>query len=66
MTDIHDRPLAAHGLTSYRLKGRYGWIMIGAVDDDDALREAARSMTSGTPTIERLQRWNGAEYVNAV
>lgn len=63
--NVCDKPLAAHGLQSYRYAGRYGWIMIGATDDLDALREAGRSMTSGTPTIERLQRWNGAEYVNA-
>jgi hypothetical protein len=30
--DIHNKPLAAAGLTSYRYKGRYGWIMIGARD----------------------------------
>ena len=30
-----DKPLADHGLTSYRYRGRYGWIMIGARDDDD-------------------------------
>jgi hypothetical protein len=32
MTATHDKPLAASGLTSYRLRGRYGWIMIGATD----------------------------------
>jgi hypothetical protein len=38
-----DRPVAAYGLTSYRIRGRYGYIMIGAKDHEDAMREAARS-----------------------
>jgi hypothetical protein len=62
MTDTCNKPCAAHGLTSYRYKGRYGWIMIGATDHADALREAARSSSD---TIDRanLQVWNGTEYV---
>lgn len=40
---LHDKPLASAGFTSYRCKGRYGWIMIGARDDVDAIREARRS-----------------------
>ena len=57
-----DKPCAAHGLTSYRYKGRYGWIMIGARDDADALREAARS-SSDAINRANLQVWNGTEYV---
>ena len=58
------RPLAAAGLISYRYPNPYGgWIMIGAADDSDALREAQRSLCSGTATRENLQRWNGSEYV---
>ena len=57
----HDKPCAAHGLTSYRYKGRYGWIMIGARDDADALREAARS-SSDAINRANLQIWNGTEY----
>ena len=60
---IHDRPMAAHGLTSYRLRGRYGWIMIGATDHADAMREAARSTQEPKP--ENLQVWDGTQYVNA-
>lgn len=56
-----DRPLAAPGLKSYRYRGRYGWVMIGARDDADALREAARSI-EGAPDPENLQVWNGAQY----
>jgi hypothetical protein len=56
-----DKPCAAYGLTSYRYAGRYGWIMIGAKDDADALREAARSTDNVSP--EKLQVWNGAGYV---
>ena len=58
---MEDRPLAARGLTSYRLRGRYGYIMIGARDHEDAMREAARS----TPNPDRaaLEIWNGDRYV---
>lgn len=55
--DTCDKPLAAPGLTSYRYRGRYGWIMIGASDDADALREAARS--TGTLTSRAmLETWD--------
>lgn len=58
--EYHNRPCAAEGFISYRAKGRYDWIMIGAKDDEDAAREASRS----TDRWSVLQRWNGAEYVN--
>lgn len=51
-----DLPLAAPGLISYRYKGTYGWIMIGALSHDDALAQARRS-TSADTAIERLQVW---------
>lgn len=54
-----NRPLAAPGLTSYRARGRYGWVMIGATDAADAWREARRS----TDKLTNLQVWNGMEYV---
>lgn len=57
--DFHNLPLASPNLTSYRAMGRYGWIMIGAKDDDDAMREARRS----TNTIRSLERWDGGAYV---
>lgn len=62
-----DKPLAAHGLTSYRYKGAYGWIMIGAVDHADALSEAARSFSDRRliPSMDRLQVWDGKQYVQA-
>lgn len=56
-----DRPLAAEGLLSYRCRGAFGWIMIGATDDDDAFRQALRS--SETAKRETLQRWDGLTYV---
>lgn len=62
MTNFTDKPCASNGLDSYRYKGRYGWIMIGAKDYDDALREAQRS-TSEQVTINNLQKWNGVQYV---
>lgn len=56
-----DKPLAALGLTSYRCRGAYGWIMIGAKDAAEALREALRSCAA----CERsgLQVWDGGQYV---
>lgn len=58
--DIHNRPLAARGLTSYRLRGAYGWIMIGATDPDAAMREARRTWPDAPRA--RLEIWNGSEY----
>jgi hypothetical protein len=58
--EYHNKPMAAHGLISYRYKGRYGWIMIGAKDDLDALNEAKRS-TQGV-IIDNLEIWNGKQY----
>jgi hypothetical protein len=58
---LHDRPLADRGLTSYRLRGRYGYIMIGARDHEDAMREAARSAPN--PDRAALEIWNGDRYV---
>lgn len=60
---LHDRPMAAPGLTSYRLRGPYGWIMIGATDHDGAMREAARSTRA--PRREALEVWDGTRYVPA-
>lgn len=62
--DFHNRPLAASGLTSYRYRGRYGWIMIGARDHDDAMVEATRS-TPGPLSPDALEVWDGSRYVKA-
>ncbi|QMI49907.1 hypothetical protein [Burkholderia sp. MBR-1] len=56
----HERPCADFGLTSYRLRGPFGWIMIGARDHEDAMLEAARSTPA--PRREALQIWNGTQY----
>lgn len=53
-----NKPLAAPGLISYRAKGRYGFIMIGAKDDQDAYNEARRS----TDIISSLEVWDGEKY----
>jgi hypothetical protein len=55
---ITDLPLAAPGLASYRYRGPYGWIMIGATDEHDAAREALRSLESGTVYRNRLERYD--------
>ena len=61
-----DRPCAGPGLVSYRYKGPYGFVMIGAKDDDDALAEANRSLTGGVASPYQLQVWNGTRYVNCI
>lgn len=54
-----DRPMAAPGLTSYRYRnGAFGFVMIGARDRDEALREAARSVTGGEVEASRLEVWD--------
>lgn len=59
--NLCDKPLAAHGLTSYRYSGRYGWIMIGAKNNNDALVQAQRS-TRDKVIKSNLQIWNKTEY----
>jgi hypothetical protein len=44
-------------LKTYRYRGRYGWIYIGAVDTEEALMEAARS-TDEELSVERLYVFN--------
>jgi len=63
---VTDRPLAAEGLQSYRYKGIFGWIMIGAKDDEDALKEARRSMSTSSVQLENLEKWDGTAYVSAI
>ena len=60
-----NKPLAAHNWTSYRYKGPYGWIMIGAKDVNDALKQANLSLVSGQAEIHHLEVWNGGTYVPA-
>lgn len=55
---VCDRPLAAPGLTSYRARGPFGWIMIGAMNKADAMREAHRS----TEKPFDLQIYDGDTY----
>lgn len=59
--DLTSKPLAAPGLLSYRCKGLFGWIMIGATDDADAMVQAKRSSTHAKR--EDLQKWDGNAYV---
>ena len=56
----YNKPMAAYGLTSYRLKGRYGFVMIGAKSHDEALREALRSTDEAKR--ENLEVWTGSKY----
>ncbi|MES2903307.1 MAG: hypothetical protein V4696_03900 [Pseudomonadota bacterium] len=63
----YERPLAAAPFTSYRYAGPYGGIAIGARDTADALKQAARSLSSGEePDVARLQKWNGEAWESAL
>lgn len=65
MSEMHNRPMAAKELSSYRYRGDFGWVMIGANSIEQALREASRSITAThRPIVGRLQIWNGKEYVS--
>lgn len=57
---------ASNGYITYRYKGPFGSILIGAIDDVDALNEAKRSLSSGEiPDKGLLERWNGEQWVFA-
>lgn len=58
---VTNRPLADRGLLSYRYRQPHGFVMIGAKDDEDALKQAGRSIES-TPQLTALERWNGTSY----
>jgi len=62
--NLTSQPLAASGYISYRYRGEYGYVMIGAKDSADALRESLRSTRSGGD-IARLEIWNSTHYVPA-
>ena len=61
MIHFTDKPCAAMGLLSFLYMGRFGFIMIGATDNQDALKQAQRS-TSDKVSIDRLEFWNGSQY----
>lgn len=60
-----NKPMAAPGLTSYRLPSQFGYCMIGARDADEAMREASRSVRN--PLRSRLEVWDASQrkYVPA-
>lgn len=59
-----DSPTAAEGLRSYRYPTTHGrYMMIGAIDDADAMKIVRRNNPLISPNIHRLERWNGKEYV---
>lgn len=58
-----DKPLAVAPLLSYRYRvpagPSGGYVMIGATDDADALRQAARSCAPAhVPVFDNLEAWN--------
>lgn len=52
---ITNKPLAMFPLISYRYVGNYGYIMIGAKDNECALKETDRSLSYGKAIIEKLE-----------
>lgn len=57
MKHFTERPLNAPGLYSYRYRGSYSFVMIGAHNTADALREAQRSI-DGTVDPSKLEQWD--------
>lgn len=60
MTHFTERPCAAPGLISYRARLPFGFVMIGARDHADALREARRSNEAIGP--HQIEIWTGSGY----
>jgi hypothetical protein len=58
---IQNSPCAAKGYISYRCRGTYEWIMIGAKDPKHAFSEALR--TCKTAKRGNLEVWDGNKYV---
>lgn len=59
--EFWNRPCASKGLISYRYPSAYSWIMIGATDHEDAIREANRSLTWGSARMDRLEIWDASK-----
>jgi len=54
-----EKPCAIKGLISYRYPSAFsGWIMIGAKDIVDAMREANRSLETPAVDARKLEVWN--------
>ena len=62
---MSDYPMASNDLITYRYRGRYGFIYIGAFTDTEALSEAQRS-TDDKVTPDRLERFNGRYFVGVL
>jgi hypothetical protein len=62
---MSNTPMASNGLITYRYRGRYGFIYIGAFTDTEALSEAQRS-TDDTVAPDRLERYNGQRFVGVL
>jgi len=57
-------PRAVTGLKTYRYRGPYAFVWIGAKTTAEALREAKRSLDH-MPDVSKLEVWNGEAYVAA-
>ena len=62
---MSNQSMASNGLITYRYRGRYGFIYIGANTDTEALSEAQRS-TDDKVTPDRLERHNGLQFVGVL
>ena len=62
---MSDNPMVSNGLMTYRYRGRYGFIYIGASTDTEAMTEAQRS-TDDKVTPDKLERYNGKYFVGVL
>jgi cobalamin biosynthesis Co2+ chelatase CbiK len=68
MKTTQERPSAAPGKTAYRYRYGFGWIMVDAKDQDDALKKVgvATCDEDYVPNLKHLEIWNGTEYEKIV
>ena len=59
-------PLATAPFHSYRYQMGHGYIMVGAMDDADALAQVKISISPSIPAMEYLQRHDGDRYRDVV
>lgn len=61
---LQNMPLASEGFNSYRYKGVFGYIMIGANSTEDALSQAKLSFGSKSEAcVDKLEIWDESKNV---
>ncbi len=65
-----NKPHAAEGLISYRIRSPYGWVMIAGTDKEDALAKAIERVGKSARPFDLnpngLEEWDGQRYGRVV